>query len=345
MELWKPTGISFSIGGSHVIALLGVLTRLLESGVADNIQNWYGCSAGSFCAFLGALGVSPAWIREMVTYFDMRVVADIEEERVADFMNCWGINSGDGMSDFIGRFLNTWEPGSSSWTFADLSAKRPGSSLHITATNLTEGVLAVFSTEKTPGVRILDAIRASSCVPLLFTPWADVRGNLYCDGGTMEYFPWSCVRDKAHTLVVVTSDLSICNRKPARKILRNIYEYIDRIAKLLQQNHWSIVPKYWIAINNLSVDPMDFKMDTEGRLALFQNGVVAADGWLAFRQARSQETHETHRLSGDPSTLFSDRRAPNKTSETHQSRSRPLQPYPFPDSHNGVPHSDRRWSL
>lgn len=345
MELWKPTGISFSIGGSHVIALLGVLARLMESGVADDVRNWYGCSAGSFCAFLGALGVSPTWIREMVSYFDMRVVADIEEERVADFLNCWGITSGDGMSDFLGRFLDTWEPGSSRWTFADLALKRPGFSLHITATNLTEGVLTVFSIKNTPDVRILDAIRASSCVPLLFTPWADARGNLYCDGGAMEYFPWSCVSDKARTLVVVTSDLSICNRRPAKKTLRNIYEYMDRIAKLLQQNHWSTVPKYWIAINNITVDPLDFKMDAEGRLALFQNGIVAADGWLAFRQARWQETRETHPRSGDPSTLSSDRRAQNKTSETHQSRSPPPRPYPFRDSRNGGTHYDRRWSL
>ena len=345
MELWKPTGISFSMGGSHVVALLGVLARLMDSGVIDDVRNWYGCSAGSICAFLGALGVSPTWIREMITYFDMRVVAEIDEGRVADFLNSWGINSGDGINEIIGRFLDTWEPGSSAWTFADLTAKRPGYSLTITATNLTEGTLTVFSTGKTSGMRILDAIRASSCIPLLITPWTDARGNMYCDGGAMEYFPWSCVRDKRRTLVVVTSDLGICRRKLVRKNIRNIYEYMDRIMKLLQQNQWSDVPKYWIAINNTSVDPLDFNLEKEERLALFQDGITAASGWLKFRETLKQETAESLPPSGGQCTLFSSPPSLNKTSGTRLSHNPPTPPCHPQGLHSEGTQYCRRWSL
>jgi predicted acylesterase/phospholipase RssA len=263
MELWKPTGISFSAGGEHIIALLGALSRLIETGTSHNVTRWYGCSAGSFCAYVGALGVSPLWIRDVVTYFDTRVIAELEEDSVADFMNCWGLNSGSEIRKLIGRFLDTWESGASNWTFAHLSRKRPGISLFITATNLTMGSLSVFSTDTTPDMKILDAIRASLSVPLLFTPWKSPQGDIFCDGAIMEYFPWSCVKDKAHTLVIACSDTGICHRKLVKKNIKSIEEYIDRIFKLVQQNQCSDDPRYWIAINNTSVDALDFKIEKE----------------------------------------------------------------------------------
>jgi len=345
MELWKPTGVSFSAGGGHIVALLGALSRLIESGTTHTVTRWYGCSAGSFCAYVGALGVSPTWIRDVVTYFDTRVIAEVEEDSMADFMNCWGLNSGSDVCIFIGRFLDTWESGASKWTFAQLSRKRPGISLHITATNLTMGSLSIFSKETTPDMRVLDAIRASLSVPLLFTPWKGPQGDIYCDGAIMEYFPWSCIKDKSHTLVIVCSDTGICHRTLVKKSIKSIGEYIDRIFKLVQQNQCSDNPRYWIAINNTSVDEMDFKIEKEERLLLFQDGITAVSRWLEFRKDCVEETRETRPLSGDPNTLVSCHGVLNKRSETLLSHNRPRQQYPFRGLHNGEPHSDRRWSL
>jgi NTE family protein len=346
-DLWKPTGISFGSGGTHVFALLGTLSRLLESGTIDNVMRWYGCSAGSFCAYLGALGVTSTWIQEMLVYFDMRIVENIEEDRLTDFLNCWGINSGKGMSEFLGRFLDTWEPGASTWTFADLASKRPGVSLNITATNLTLGSLAVFSAKTTPALRILDAIRASSSVPLIFTPWMDAHGSMYCDGGVLEEYPWSYVENKEKTLVVVCSDTAICRRTPTKAVIRTLGEYMGRIFKLCQQNQCTDIPKYWIAINNRTVDTLDFKIEPEERTILFQDGVRAASGWLRFRtkQVPMQETRGSHPPSGGRYTSSSFPHAPNKTSESHQSRTPLPHPYPSRGLHSGGTRCDRRWSL
>jgi len=344
-HLWTPTGLSFGSGGTHLFALLGTLSRLLTSGAIDNVTHWYGCSAGSFCAYAGALGVTSTWIQEMLVYFDMRVVPQIEDDRVADFLHCWGINSGKGMTEFLGRFLDTWEPGASTWTFADLVSKRPGTALYITATNLTMGSLAVFSAKTTPTTRILDAIRASTSVPLIFTPWTDAHGSLYSDGGILEEFPWSCVVDRSHTLVVVCSDTAICRRKPTKKAIQNLSEYMDRIFKLCQQNQWTDVPKYWIAVNNTTIDTLDFTIGPDDRTILFQDGVRAATGWLEFRttKATTQETPESHPPSGGRYTSSSFLHAQNRTSEIHQSRTPP--PHPSRDLHSGERRCDRRWSL
>jgi predicted acylesterase/phospholipase RssA len=287
----------------------------------------------------------------MLVYFDMRVVPHIEEDRVADFLNCWGINSGNAMTEFLGRFLDTWEPGASTWTFADIVSKRPGTGLYITATNLTMGSLAVFSAKTTPSTRILDAIRASSSVPLIFTPWTDAHGSLYSDGGILEEFPWSCVVDRSHTLVVVCSDTAICRRKPTKTAIRNLSEYMDRIFKLCQQNQWTDLPKYWIAVNNTTVGTLDFTIGPEERMILFQEGIAAATGWLEFRitqrlmKAMMQETPESHPPSGGRYTSSSSLHTPNKKSETHQSRIPPTHPYPSRGLHSGEQRCDRRWSL
>ena len=350
--MWQPRGVSFSAGGVLIIGHLGIMTRLLEAGALERVQNWYGCSGGSLCAFLGALGVSAAWIRDAVEHFDTRVLVQIEDDLIADYLNSWGINSGARVVEFFGRFADTWEPGSSSWTFADIAQKRPGISLNITATNITRGGLTVFNATKTPTVRIIDAVRASCAVPGFFTPWVDSVGDLYCDGAVLEYYPWSCVEDKADTLVLVCSETGISGRKATPAIIHSISDYFRQIVRLVQQNQMNDTPKNWIAIKNMKISGLDFHITKGERFELFSEGLVAAGRWLAFRTECSKsklipcgEIHETHQPCGDHCTLSCSPPSPDRMSDNPQSHS--LQPLPYLSrgSHSGALRHGRRWSL
>lgn len=343
---WNPTGISFSSGGVRTIGHLGVLSHLLSCGVLANVRNWYGCSGGTFCALIGALGASVAWVKDVIQHFDMSRFAGVEDDLVLNFMDRYGVNSGDRMIEFIKRIFETWEPGCSQWTFADLAKKRPGTTLTMIATNLTEGCQKVFGTKDTPDVLLFDAMRASSSIPLYFTPWKDGSGNVFCDGAVSEVYPWTSVTDKEHTLVIVCSDSEIGGRKGKKHEIGSITDYMSCLYRILLKNKAINMPKHWIAVNNKQFSTMDFHITAEDRMALFDEGVAAAAGWNSFRKkVLSSEKHGTRLLSVAPRTLSSCHPSPDRTSDIPLSHSPLRRPCPSQDLRNGELPYARRWSL
>jgi predicted acylesterase/phospholipase RssA len=341
--LWQPHTVSFSSGGVRIIGHFGVMARLLEAGALGAVRNWYGCSGGSICAFLGALGVSPAWLSDCVENFNMSALGEISEELVTDYMNTWGVNTGESGMVLFGRFIDTWEAGASAWSFADLAAARPGIALGITATNVSRGKLVLFSAETTPDMRIMDAIHASCAIPLYFTPWVG-EGDVFCDGAVMEQYPWSCVADKKLALVVVCSETAISGRERDRADMRDLRDYAARLVQIVRQKQVA-APLFWIAVNNKTVSVVDFDLDREGRMSLFGDGQRAAEGWLRFRQiAGSVRTAGTPPQNEGHCTLSSSHHAGSRMSGTHPPRKAGDScPSHHPDT--GAPLRSRRWSL
>jgi predicted acylesterase/phospholipase RssA len=330
---------------------MGVMAHLLEVGALDDVRDWYGCSGGSICALFGALGVTGAWLKEVVTHFDPRIVSMVEEETLADFMNSWGVNACNTLIEITGSFIETWEPGCSKWTFADLAAKRPGKTLNMIATNVTRGSVAVFNATTTPNMNIVTAVRVSSTIPLFYTPWFDASGDLYCDGAALEYHPWSCVKDKDHTLVIACSDVGISGRQLHPEPIKTLNDYLGRLSFVARLQRATQTPRNWIAVNNKAFGTFDFDMTKEERLSLFQEGQRAAAGWMAFQQSRVRQrgaAGERNGNSRDPAhhcTSSSCHCDPERRLDSPQCRS--------PKQQRGPPHSprdedsrpSRRWSL
>jgi len=340
---WTPTGVSFSAGGVRTIGHMGVLAKLLESGVLDCVRDWYGCSGGTLAAVVGAIGASHIWIRETINYFDMRAFAEIEEEMLATYFTSWGVTSGKRLIEFVGRFIDTWEPGSSAWTFADLAVHRPQSRLHITATNISQGCLTVFNADNTPHVKILDAVRASCSIPCYFSPWIDASGNQYCDGAVLEYYPWQHVTDKENTMVIACSETGI---RLSPTTVTNLQEYIHRISNILQNmpNTNPVRPRFWIAINNTTVSLVDFHITKEERVTLFEEGATVANRWLAFRRTVLAEgTRRNHSLIAPPGNVSVSPRDPERMSEIPPLHT--LRRGANPTLQCASQRSSRRWSL
>ena len=348
---WFPRAITFGGGGARIIGSMGVLSHLIETGIMTQVVDWYGCSAGAICALFAALGVSSTWLQDLSHIFDARLIGVIREDYVCDFANTWGAASTDSLKDFLGKIIDTWETGSSAWTFADFAQKFPHIGLHISATNVSRGALTIFNATTSPSIRIIDAVCASSTLPFFFAPWVHPEsGDIYCDGGVMGVYPWSCIPNKDQTLAVVCSDRDIIGRalQPFGKTM-TIVDYFSRILALMSHRDTTIRPKYWIAVNNRTIHSIDFHLTKEEQLAAFDEGVRTAKGWMAFRASMLQDSpartvgsllpHEDHRI------LSSDHPSLGKTTDTPQYRIQSPHPCPPPDSHIGKIHRVRRWSL
>lgn len=343
-----PHAITFGGGGSRIIGSFGVLTHLIDTGMTARVVDWYGCSAGAICALFGAIGVSSTWLREVSLIFDARLIGVIREDYVCDFTKVWGVSSTEGLGDIIGKFIETWEPGSASWTFADFAAVAPGVGLHISATNLTRGTSVLFDVSNSPTMKIIDAICASSTIPFFFTPWVHPGGDIYCDGGVMEHYPWAQVPNKSDTLVIVCADKDIGGRVSPPRQITSLLEYFSRIVSLAQHPSDSTVPRFWIAVNNRTINGFDFHITKGEILAAFEEGIRTAKGWMAYRASRldsQQETAEIHSTSASRRISEAVRSSPGKMMDIRQSDNRTPHSDPPLDLHSGGRRSVRRWSL
>ncbi len=307
-----------------MIGHFGVLARLHDEKLLDEVVHWYGCSGGAMCALFGILGCSAEWLRDSVRYFESAAALPISDDLLVNFMSSWGVIPGEAYRDMIGRFADTWEPGSSGWTFADLSRERPGRSLHIVALNVSQQRYEVFNAATTPTMRVMDAVMASSSIPLIFTPWrSPVTGDIYCDGGVIEQFPWRHVVERENTLVIACSDAEIRDyREPLA--IHTVGDYVGHIFHAIRRNMISMIPekpRHWIAVNNRTVVFVDFKMTEEDRLRFFDEGVSAAAAWVAFMRDASARKHGTN-PPGDPShhTLSFSHQSQVQMLDNHQPR-------------------------
>lgn len=347
---YKPRAVSFSAGGVRIIGHMGCLAGLLESDVLSEVREWYGCSGGAACALFGALGVTAAWIRDAAAHFDTRAIPDIREELVSDFLIHWGVDSGEGFMNYLGRFMDTWEPGSSAWTFADLARERPDVILSFNVVNVTRCRLEQFGTRTTPDMRILEAVRASGAIPGFFTPWIAPSGDLYADGAILEYYPWRLVADRERTLVIVGDDAEIDGRgQPAST--DTLGGYVSNLLRMAMV--WRPMvgpgPRNWIAVNNRHIGPLDFHIERDTRIQLFEDGLRAARGWMAFRAMQMTGSapgkHGNRRPYVDPCISASGCPAPDRTLDNPQSQNQRRLPSAVRDSRTGMTRVVRRWSL
>ena len=330
--------ISFSSSGVLMIGQMGAYCQLHESGMLAGVKDFYGCSGGSICAYLGALGVTPLWIREWVQHFDTRPIMNIQEDMVVDYMTTWGVDSGVQASEYIGKFIDTWEPGASQWTFADLQRERPGVSLTITATNVSAEKQDIFSTATHPSMRIADAIRASSSVPFYASPWVDASGQLFCDGAVCESYPRRCVKNPGTTLFV------ICEAPPSLPTVASLGEYIHRILRIARLKHnKEPAQENMLFLKSCGIMLLNFMITKEERLRAFASG--ASDGIEWIKQHSPVGTSGSRPSSGGPHTLSAARPSPELLSGSPPPRS-PSQPRA---PSQGLPpfllRRSRRWSV
>lgn len=339
MSSSKITTISFSSGGAKGTCLMGVLARLMEEGITTHVKSWYGCSAGSFCAYLGALGVSPAWMRDCIPHFNMRVMVSIDKDLFMDYMNSWGFASGKELIEMLGSFVDTWEPGASAWTFTDLSQR--GHYLGITAVNLNKRKLELFSVDTHPDMLILDAIRASCTIPFIFTPWKSPSGDLYCDGAMLEQCPWFHVKDKNHTLVIACHRSQVFGPTKESTTIETFVEYCMRVLVTHRPRLCRERPTLWISVES-EVSSMNFDITTEERSSLFKEGEAAAVSWLKRSAGGTLGTHPWFEAQN---TLSDPMPSAESVSDSPQQRIPVPSQVPSLDSRIRTGLSFRRWSV
>jgi NTE family protein len=92
--------------------------------------------------------------------------------------------------------------------------------LKIVSANLTLTKLHLFSPTRTPNCPVADAVAASICLPLIFTPWR-IDGHLHIDGGIVSNLPaWPFDEDRELDPEALTIAVEIAGPFEARRLNR-----------------------------------------------------------------------------------------------------------------------------
>lgn len=137
----------------------------------------YGCSVGSILATAVAFNLTGTQIRTLFdTYFDLqRFVPQLRLTSLTDLSAKKGLFSMDMLESTIVEAFRSQDIDLRNKQISD--APQP---LYIVASNMTTQSTTVFSGT----VPILDAIRCSSCLPIVFVPQV-LYNQVYLDGGVL----------------------------------------------------------------------------------------------------------------------------------------------------------------
>jgi NTE family protein len=206
MQAQTPPAIKnlvFEGAGVRGIAYCGAVQEMESKKMMDSIQRVGGTSSGAIIALTISLGYSGKEIENIISKTNFKKFND------GNFFFIGGINRlNKYFGWYKGKKIEKWlekmikeKTGNENITFEELHQKG-FKDLYITGTSLNRQKALVFSYETYPKMKIKDAVRISSSIPLYFEPiFIDSSGKTFdrprqkqgfdmmVDGGILENFP------------------------------------------------------------------------------------------------------------------------------------------------------------
>lgn len=184
-------------GGVKGIAYSGAACALEDAGLLGEIRSLSGSSAGAIAAALLASGYGCDEMRRYLWELDLNSLVTSKGGFLGSLerlRSTYGLYDGAMLEASVEKLL-AQRTGIDNITFAQLAALSPtgtGKRLRLTATSLSTSRLVIFDAAATPDVPISRAVRASSSLPVLFTPtkiMLDNTEHTFVDGGLLRNLP------------------------------------------------------------------------------------------------------------------------------------------------------------
>lgn len=186
-----PKRIALSGGGMKGIAHVGALEALEERGLLKCVKEYIGTSAGALIAFCMCIGYTLSELRAICMELDFSLAQNLDPEIIMQFLENFGFDDGANTDKLLTVLLKAKRI-DTNITFEEFAQQFPNSpSLRVYAVEIQSCNIFEFSLRKTPRVELKTAVRASSSIPIYFTPVYDLSlNNIYVDGGLIAHLPF-----------------------------------------------------------------------------------------------------------------------------------------------------------
>lgn len=260
--------IVLSSGSIRGIAHLGALHYLFKVNILsmDNIKNISGSSAGSMVGLMLIIGYKPFELFKIMKLIDIK-----KTQSNGNFQNILtklGLNDGNKIMTVI-KELMIAKNYDVNVTFKQLYMLS-GIHFFINGVNVNDKELIYFSHITYPNMRVIDAIRISSSIPLLFTP-VTKNGKLFVDGGCIDNYPISPFNDSLNNVIglYIISKINKINK------IRCIEEYLIHVVQCLCKSYDDNVLRGY-KNNTIIIDCGDYNDTPTGIINLFDKGYSSA---------------------------------------------------------------------
>jgi len=179
----KITHLILSDGGFKGFVYLGILRFFYIHNLIDSIKNISGTSIGALFAVIFALKIPIEYIEK--EFYE--VLEEVRDNKTCfiDY-NCFhnlfienGILSLDFLINPIKKYLKS-KYEIDDITFIDF-IKKTGVNIYINCTNINTNTNKVFSADDTPNISVIEVLRATMCIPIIFKP-IKIDDEYYIDG-------------------------------------------------------------------------------------------------------------------------------------------------------------------
>lgn len=182
----------FKGGGVLGVAYAGAVEVLAREGILPQVQNLAGTSAGAIASLLLSLRYDHETLTQILLDLDFKRFTSKPEP--LRFQDRYGWHSTAPVREWLEEQLRASRAQgelTGKETFQDLR-ELGCRNLLVFATNLNTRSVEEFSAEKTPDVRVVDAVIASLSIPAYFQAFKfpdGAQSHIYVDGGALQNYP------------------------------------------------------------------------------------------------------------------------------------------------------------
>jgi len=284
----KGTLVPFSIvinGGATIIFnAYGALKQSNLSGIwsHESVHSYYGTSAGAILSVILALQYEWEELDDFLIKRPWQNVWKFNVLNIYDYYLKKGIYGIEMFHDIFGPLFKGKD--------LDVSVtlkefyEATGKTIYIYAVKLSTFDIVEFSHKTHPDMKVLDAVHASSALPILFKP-AEYNGELYTDGGFLINYPLAKCTDDPATILAVQNIYNESNTNINQ--VNGLFEYLSYLLNMVTSKNQcipTVKPGYEILLNTGFIDYTSiFKLanSPEEREALIKKGAEDAIACLS----------------------------------------------------------------
>jgi len=183
-------------GGSvKGVAQIGALYCLEKNGLLKNIRTIAGSSVGSMVGLLYSVGYTPI---EMFKFIKLLNLNKINNMELGNIIDNYGLDDGSRIIMVLNKMIKAKDI-DPDITFEKMRHKTK-KELIITGSCINDKKIYYFSHKTYPNMKVLDAVRISISIPLIFTP-VRFEGKIFVDGACIDNFPIHLFKDKIERVI------------------------------------------------------------------------------------------------------------------------------------------------
>jgi len=220
-------------GGPFILNMYGALKKSNELKMWEqkNIKTYHGTSAGAMLCLILALNFE--W-SEMDAFIINCPWSNFIKFNVLEIYNYYFRNGINDSGFVYGVFTPLFgaKDIDLNITFAQLHEKL-NTDIHVYATSFKTFEIKEFNKDLTPNVKVLEAIYASTALPLMFNP-IKIEEDVYIDGGIFLNYPLAkCLEKNVDPQTVLGIKNKYCNENFTTKDDMTMFEYITKLFEMI----------------------------------------------------------------------------------------------------------------